>query len=67
MLFLVQVTLGLIVGAMLYYMIGLNNFNIPGIANFQVGIWFIPLAAMLPAQPVRGSPRGGRGGSTARG
>ncbi|MCL4366244.1 hypothetical protein M1437_03390 [Patescibacteria group bacterium] len=43
----IQVTLALIISAMLYYMTGLNNFYISGLGNFIIHIWYIPLAAFV--------------------
>ncbi|MBI3954559.1 hypothetical protein HY333_00795 [Candidatus Collierbacteria bacterium] len=45
--FLIQIILGLIVGSLLYFNLGLEIINIPFIGVFKFGLWFIPLAALL--------------------
>ena len=44
---IIQVSLALIVAALLYFMAGINNFYIAGLGNFIIGAWYIPLAAFI--------------------
>ena len=44
-LLLLQLVFGLIIGAILYFVIGLNNIYIPVIGNFVIGAFYIPFAA----------------------
>lgn len=44
---LIQISLGLTIGAMLYFITGLNNLYIWGLGNFVIHIWYIPLAAFV--------------------
>lgn len=46
-LLVIQVALALIISAMIYFSLGLNNINIPGIGNFVIGILYIPMAAFI--------------------
>lgn len=46
-LILIQAILALIIGALLYYNLGIQNINIPGIANFDIGLLYIPLSAFI--------------------
>lgn len=41
----IQATFALIIGWMIYDLLGLNNIYITGIGNFIIDLWFIPLAA----------------------
>ncbi len=43
----IQILFALLIGAMLYYFVGLNNVYISGIGNLIIGYWYIPLAAFL--------------------
>ncbi len=43
----IQVVLALVVSAMLYFTAGLNNFYIPGLGNFIIHTWYIPLSAFV--------------------
>jgi len=45
--FALQIILGLIIGAMLYFNLGINIINIPFIGVFSLGWLYIPLAAFL--------------------
>ncbi|MFZ3069273.1 MAG: hypothetical protein WA052_03040 [Microgenomates group bacterium] len=45
--FLIQVTLGLIIGAMMYLNLGIDIIHIPFFGVIHFGLWFIPLAAFL--------------------
>lgn len=45
--FAIQGILGLTIGAMLYYQLGISILNIPFIGVFDLGILYIPLAAIL--------------------
>lgn len=44
---LIQVSLALVISAMLYSLAGLNNFYISGLGNFVINGWYIPLAAFV--------------------
>lgn len=44
---LFQMILALAVSTMLYFTKGLNNFYIPGLGNFIIHAWYIPLAAFV--------------------
>lgn len=44
---IIQLALALAVGAMLYFMAGLNNFYIAGLGNFVINAWYIPLSAFI--------------------
>ncbi len=46
-LLVIQTVLALIIGSLLYYSLGIQNINIPGIDNFIIGWWFIPLSAFI--------------------
>lgn len=46
-LMLIQAVLALIIGSLLYYNLGIQNINIPGIDNFIIGWWFVPLSAFI--------------------
>ncbi|MDP3973658.1 MAG: hypothetical protein Q8P92_02370 [Candidatus Daviesbacteria bacterium] len=46
-LFIAQSILALIIGGLLYFLLGLDNLYITGVANLQLGIWYIPLAAFI--------------------
>lgn len=46
-LLVIQTILALIIGSLLYYNLGIENINIPGIDNFIIGWWFIPLSAFI--------------------
>lgn len=46
-LLIVQTILAMLIGAMLYFFVGLNNIYISGLGNFVVGLWYIPIAAFL--------------------
>ena len=45
--FFIQVTLGLIIGAMMYLNLGIDIIHIPFFGVIHFGLWFIPLAAFL--------------------
>ena len=45
--FAIQGILGLAIGSMLYYNLGISILNIPFIGVFNLGIFYIPLAAIL--------------------
>lgn len=45
--FAIQLVLALLIGWMLYSLMGLNNIYISGIGNFVIGWWYIPLAAFI--------------------
>lgn len=45
--FLIQITLGLIIGAMLYLNLGIEIIHIPFFGVIHFGFWFVPLAAFL--------------------
>ncbi len=42
---IIQMVLGLIVGSLLYYTIGLSIINVPVIGVIDLGFWFVPFAA----------------------
>ncbi|KKS31222.1 MAG: Phospho-N-acetylmuramoyl-pentapeptide-transferase, partial [Candidatus Collierbacteria bacterium GW2011_GWB2_42_12] len=44
---LIQVALGLIIGAMMYLNLGIDIIHIPFFGVIHFGLWFIPLAAFL--------------------
>ncbi|HSV95007.1 MAG TPA: hypothetical protein VLH94_03490 [Spirochaetia bacterium] len=44
---LIQVSLGLVVGAMMYLNLGIDIIHIPFFGVIHFGLWFIPLAAFL--------------------
>jgi len=44
---LIQITLGLIIGAMMYLNLGIDIIHIPFFGVIHFGLWFIPLAAFL--------------------
>jgi phospho-N-acetylmuramoyl-pentapeptide-transferase len=46
-LILIQAILALIIGMLLYYNLGIQNINIPGIDNFNIGWLYIPLSALI--------------------
>lgn len=46
-LLVLQTILALIVASLIYFNLGLNNINIPGIGNFVIGILYIPMAAFI--------------------
>ncbi|MBI3103802.1 hypothetical protein HYZ05_02595 [Candidatus Daviesbacteria bacterium] len=46
-LLIIQLSLGLFVGSMLYFLAGLNNLYISGLGNYIIGFWYIPLAAFV--------------------
>lgn len=46
-MFVIQISLALVISAMLYFMAGLNNLYIWGLGNFIINIWYIPLAAFV--------------------
>ncbi len=46
-IFLIQIVFASIVGALLYYWIGLNNIYITGLGNFIIGAWYIPVAIFV--------------------
>lgn len=46
-LLLLQTVLALVIAFLIYYNLGLNNINIPGIGNFVIGIFYIPMAAFI--------------------
>lgn len=45
--FLIQIFLGLIIGAMMYLNLGIDIIHIPFLGVIHFGAWFIPLAAFL--------------------
>ncbi len=45
--FLIQIILGLIIGAMMYLNLGIDIIHIPFFGVIHFGFWFIPLAALL--------------------
>lgn len=45
--FIIQIILALIIGWLVYSLVGLNNIYITGFGNFIIGEWFIPLAAFV--------------------
>ena len=46
-LLIIQTILAIIIGYLLYYNLGIENINIPGIGNFIIGWWFVPLSAFI--------------------
>lgn len=44
---LIQLILAFLIGASLYYFVGLNNLYIPVLGNFIINQWYIPLAAFV--------------------
>lgn len=46
-LLLLQTLIALVVASLLYFNLGFNNINIPGIGNFVIGILYIPMAAFI--------------------
>lgn len=46
-LLIIQTALALIIGFLLYYNLGIDNINIPGIDNFVIGLMYIPLSAFI--------------------
>lgn len=46
-IFLIQLIFASVIGAMLYYWIGLNNIYITGLGNFVIGAWYIPVAIFV--------------------
>lgn len=44
-LLILQSLFALLIASMLYFVLGFNNLNIPGIGNIVLGIFYIPLAA----------------------
>lgn len=46
-LLVIQTILALVVASLIYFNLGLNNINIPGIGNFIIGIFYIPMAAFI--------------------
>lgn len=46
-LLLFQTVLALVIASLIYFNLGLNNINIPGIGNFVIGILYIPMAAFI--------------------
>lgn len=46
-LLIVQLTIALFSAIMLYFSSGLNNLYVPIIGNFPIGIWYIPIAAVI--------------------
>lgn len=46
-LLVLQTILALVVASLIYFNLGLNNINIPGIGNFVIGMFYIPLAAFI--------------------
>lgn len=47
MLILIQSVLALIIASLLYFNLGLNNINIPGIGNYVIGLMYIPMSAFI--------------------
>jgi phospho-N-acetylmuramoyl-pentapeptide-transferase len=45
--FMMQITLGLIIGAMMYINLGIDIIHIPFFGVIHFGFWFVPLAALL--------------------
>lgn len=45
--FLIQSTLGLIIGAMMFINLGIDIIHVPFVGVIHFGIWFIPVAAFL--------------------
>lgn len=46
-LILIQSLLALIIAALLYFNLGINNINIPGVGNYVIGLMYIPMAAFI--------------------
>lgn len=46
-LLVIQTILALIIGSLLYFNLGIQNINIPGLDNFIIGWMFIPLSAFI--------------------
>lgn len=46
-LIFIQMTLALIIASLLYFNLGINNINIPGIGNYVIGLMYIPMAAFI--------------------
>lgn len=46
-MFLIQSSLAILIGGMLYFMGGLNNIYISGLGNFVINAWYIPLSAFV--------------------
>lgn len=46
-LILIQMVLALIIASLLYFNLGINNINIPGIGNYVIGLMYIPMAAFI--------------------
>lgn len=46
-LLIVQLNFALISSTMLYFTSGLNNLYVPILGNFPIGIWYIPIAAII--------------------
>ena len=46
-LILIQSVLALIIAALLYFNLGINNINIPGVGNYIIGLMYIPMAAFI--------------------
>lgn len=44
---LIQVTLGLIIGAMMYFNLGIDIIHVPFFGVIHFGLWFVPLVAFL--------------------
>lgn len=44
---IIQTALALLIGSMLYFMVGLNNIYISGLGNFIIESWYVPLAAFV--------------------
>ena len=43
----IQTVLALIIASLLYFNLGLNNINIPGVGNYVIGLMYIPMAAFI--------------------
>lgn len=46
-LLVIQAVLALIIASLIYFNMGINNINIPGIDNFVIGWFYIPMAAFI--------------------
>lgn len=46
-IFLFQTAFALVIGWMLYQLVGLNNIYLSGVGNFIIGSWYIPIAAFI--------------------
>jgi phospho-N-acetylmuramoyl-pentapeptide-transferase len=46
-IFVIQLIFAFILAYMLYFFANLNNFYIPVIGNFIIGIWYVPVAAFI--------------------